>query len=269
MNTITYNPFTHMSNGVKKLLATNFWQIVVLYIVTTILTVAGMIAAFPVFFDAFDGGDSPGITSIIFGVGLFLVAILISSSVTLAMNRLVLEGIRTKKLSASDAFKFGLSRFGLYVALIFAALGVIALTSILTALLPVVGIIVMLALIVALVIYIPALLCLSFVIVEDSKPAGIKDAVKLAITTAKNATGQIWVFIGVLFLLSIVISAITGGNSTPTDLNSTEVFVGSGFRGLIGTLLNLAFGVAATFGLAELYNQAAKAKPTSKPPVQE
>lgn len=68
MNTITYNPFTHMSKGVKKLLATNFWQIVVLYIVTTILTVAGLIGALALIINPFvNGGDRPGVASIYAG----------------------------------------------------------------------------------------------------------------------------------------------------------------------------------------------------------
>lgn len=267
---ISYNPFTHIANGAKKVFKTNGINFLVLFVVQMVFGVvlAMLVVAFmhklvgPTF-------DWQGLTAVLILSGV--AAMIIGAIINLSISRLILTGVRQKPTSWVAAFNLALSRLGVTILLFLAGAAIVGLPMIVSALLSKVldpvgallGILAVLALTIAGIILIPTFLVIPYVLVEDEKPGGVASVFRQARAVAVQLTGRLWLLFLVIFVVAIIISALTGNNTTSVDSNGFTVGAGPTSNPL-ASLLTAIVAIAVNAGVAELYNQVAH---TGTPPV--
>ena len=191
--------------------------------------------------DIFDVGPTPIIAALLVG----LVAIVGGSLFSLFINRLLLKGVDKKRESLNKAFKVSLDRFWLNLLLGLAAIGLLVIALGLSALVPFIGILAFVALGAAALLYLPALIVLSFVIVDDQKPKSVVDLLKTSVERSKTVTTPIWMLAITTLGLSVLIDALFGTNSGLSAENSGGSIIGN----IASMIIGIFFSVAA----AEIY----------------
>lgn len=268
---LTSNPFTHMLNGTKKMFKTNIVPYILTYaifmglIILMSIVSAGVVVASTPSLD-----DLPKL--LLYMVGLGLVMATVGVLINLVLERLVLNGVRNKKTTIGQGFEMAKDRFmitlKIALGIIGASIAVALVISLVAALVPVLAVLLMIgalvALIVGIILYAPAFILLPYVVVDDRKPAGVKDAINSSIAAAKPIRGKIWLFVLVIVVASIIIGMFTSSGSSKTVTTSSSNNYSTSYTkvsyekessdpSLIGGILNGLLGIAVSCGIAELY----------------
>jgi hypothetical protein len=299
------NPLHHLIQGVKKSLSTNPGSIIAAAIMQAVLgavmfgILLGIMFSFlfagPWFY-ATDTISDTAITTLAIGfVGLLIIFIVISF-VHLATTRLLLTGVRKQKTSLRQALSVAKARFSLSIKLALTiVLGIIAVAivvSIVGSFAPAFAVLLGIPFVIAILIIAIRLIYVSEVLVDDTKPAGVKDAINKSYTTLKNSVGATLLMILLLGFINITLDNLssngqdnyatgfnTSTNSNFQALNDEDFEFGttalaveeSPSAGLIaggvifGYFIMTLIGILATSGFVNIYNDANQQADSKQP----